>query len=292
MPEIGTEYAVLTAISRYPVKSMLGEEPPAAEVLASGVAGDRGWALVDAETGHVVSAKRPRLWGRMLALRARYPGGPRDPVHIELPDRSVVAGDDPEADARLSDALGRKVRLDRAPGPGSAYETVWPDVDGVAPEEFIAATRTSPADAEETVGSMPVGLLAPGTFQDLAPVTILTTASLRAAARLYPGGDWDPRRFRSTLLLDVPGDAFVEQGWVGRRIRIGDAELDVTMPIPRCVMTTLAQQDLPQDAAILRTLAGHNRLDVTDFGRFACLGVYATVVRQGVVSVGQPIAVS
>ncbi|MFC6928921.1 MOSC N-terminal beta barrel domain-containing protein [Actinomadura yumaensis] len=47
------------ALRRYPVKSMLGEELPSVEVAATGLAGDRGWALLDAETGRVASAKSP-----------------------------------------------------------------------------------------------------------------------------------------------------------------------------------------------------------------------------------------
>jgi uncharacterized protein YcbX len=129
-------------------------------------------------------------------------------------------------------------------------------------------------------------MMAPGTFQDVAPITILTTASLRAAARLTPSSDWDPRRFRANLLLEVTGDEFVENEWAGRRLTVGSAELEVMAPTPRCVMTTLAQEELPAHRAVLKTVAAHNRVDVSGFGRFACLGAYASVVRPGTVGVG------
>jgi len=41
-------------------------------------------------------------------------------------------------------------------------------------------------------------------------------------------------------------------------------------------MTTLAQDDLPKDTEILRTLARHSRVDVAG-GLYPCAGVYAIV---------------
>ncbi|HMC70507.1 MAG TPA: MOSC domain-containing protein, partial [Mycobacteriales bacterium] len=81
----------------------------------------------------------------------------------------------------------------------------------------------------------------------------------------------------------------VEQQWVGRALRIGDVELSVTAPTPRCVVVALAQQDLAGDAEVLRTLARHNRVDVMGTGLFACLGVYASVVRTGRIETGNPV---
>jgi uncharacterized protein YcbX len=55
---------------RFPVKSMRGERLPEAEVTERGVLGDRAYALVDTDTGRVVSAKSavsrdPRLHGHV-----------------------------------------------------------------------------------------------------------------------------------------------------------------------------------------------------------------------------------
>ncbi len=49
----------IVSLWRYPVKSMMGEELNATEVKESGLLGDRAYALVDAETGKIVSAKLP-----------------------------------------------------------------------------------------------------------------------------------------------------------------------------------------------------------------------------------------
>ena len=58
----------------------------------------------------------------------------------------------------------------------------------------------------------------------------------------------------------------------------------------RCVMTTLAQSELPADADTLRTIAKHNRIDIPQIGgTSACAGVYADVVAPGRVAVGDPV---
>jgi hypothetical protein len=281
----------LLEIGRFPVKSMQGEAPPETTVQANGLAGDRAYALVDETTGKVASAKHPRLWAGLLAFQAGYLDGaaPGRTLRIRLPDGTVVRSDDPGVNERLSQAIGRQVRLTGAPAPDATYENEWPDVEGLAPQELIDDTQTSVTDDGRPVSTVPVGFLAPGTFQDVAPVTLLTTASLRAAARLHPAGDWDPRRFRPNLLLDVEGDDFAENDWNGRRLTVGEVVLEVTFPTPRCVMITLAQEELPTDREVLRTLARHNRVDIENAGRFTCLGAYATVVEAGPVAVGDPV---
>jgi uncharacterized protein YcbX len=65
---------------------------------------------------------------------------------------------------------------------------------------------------------------------------------------------------------------------VGQQLRIGDdVVLEITDHCPRCVMTTLAQGDLPKDSGILRTAARHNDVHV---------GVYAEVQEAGTVRRG------
>jgi hypothetical protein len=54
----------------------------------------------------------------------------------------------------------------------------------------------------------------------------------------------------------------------------------------RCVMTTLARGDLPEDRGTLRTLARHHRRDIPDLGTWACAGVYADVTDEGTVRTG------
>ncbi len=275
-------------LRRFAVKSMRGESLQQSAVDEVGLRGDRVYALLDEDTALVASAKRPRLWAGLLDLAASFAGQPGRnlPVVVERKNGERMRSDAGGFDSWLSAAVGRQVKLIGQPADGASYEDEWPALEGLAPEEFIDSTRTSTSDDGLAVSTLPVGMMAPGTFQDVAPVTILTTASLRAANRLHESGDWDPRRFRSNLLLEVPGEGFVENDWAGRRLTVGDVVLEVGAPTPRCVMTTLAQQELPTDRAVLRTVATNNRLDVSGFGRFACLGAYASVITPGMVAVG------
>jgi MOSC N-terminal beta barrel domain len=57
---------------RFPVKSMRGEQLDAADVTEAGLVGDRAYALVDTETGKVLSGKTPRLGSRLLGCRAAF----------------------------------------------------------------------------------------------------------------------------------------------------------------------------------------------------------------------------
>ena len=275
-------------IRRCPVKSMQGEMPVEVALDATGVVGDRAYALVDADTGAVASAKDPRRWAGLLGFAARFSAEPGrgQPVTITLPGGAEVSSTDPDVDARLSAAVGRAVTLSSAPSAGAVYDEVWPDIEGLAPTEFVSSLRSGQTSGGETVSANPVGMLAPGTFLDVSPVTMLTTASLRAAQRWHPDGDWDPRRFRMTMLLDADGDTFVENDWVGRTLTIGAVRLSVFAPTPRCVMTTLAQPGLPVDREVLRAVARHNRAEFPGIGLFACLGAYANVELAGTVRLG------
>src|SRR5437867_3817494 len=85
----GSQAGSVVALWRYPVKSMMGEELNSSEVTQRGLLGDRAYALVDAETGKVASAKNPRPWPRLLDFRAPYTEPPRKraklpPVRFEV----------------------------------------------------------------------------------------------------------------------------------------------------------------------------------------------------------------
>jgi MOSC domain-containing protein len=113
------------------------------------------------------------------------------------------------------------------------------------------------------------------TFFDAAPVHVLTTATMDRLAKLYPEGRFEARRFRPNLVVEPskPVKGFVENAWVGKTLRVGEeVRLRVSGQCGRCVMTTLAQGDLPRDLGILRTAAQHNQVRV---------GVYASVERGG-----------
>jgi uncharacterized protein YcbX len=107
---------------------------------------------------------------------------------------------------------------------------------------------------------------------DEGPVHLVTTASLRTLAREH-GTAVDERRTRANVVLDHDAPGFPEHAWVGRRIRLGGTVvLRVLDEMPRCVMVTMAQDDLGSDPTLLR--------DITEHAHGA-LGVVCAVERPG-----------
>ncbi|WP_018546833.1 MOSC domain-containing protein [Streptomyces sp. LaPpAH-108] len=274
--------ATVTALRRYPVKSMLGESLTGVAVTARGLHGDRVAAVLD-ETGAIGSAKHPRKWGPLLTCRARLSGA----VRVELPDGTELSPGDPELNARLSKLLGHEVVVsdDPARGGGGALERAVPEYEGGLPDVLRETARTDATGAAITSGRV-----APGTFFDYGRVHLVTTASLARLRAAYPAGDFDARRFRPNLVVDTPGvPGFPEDTWVGGQLRVGEVLFRVTVPTPRCVVPTLAQAGLPADPGVMRTVAREHRVPVFDLGRLSCVGVYLDVLEPGTVRLGDTV---
>jgi uncharacterized protein YcbX len=270
--EAQNDVGSVVSLWRYPVKSMMGEELNATEVTRAGLLGDRAYALVDRSDGKVASAKNPRKWPRLFEFRAALADAPvigvkAPPVRITLPDRTVVNSEQRDIHQKLSEALNREVALSSLSGQAdSIAEEYWPDIKGLEHRDTVTDFG-----------------LPEGTFFDAAFVHLLTTATLDRLRMLYPQGRFEARRFRPNIVVETGNSEkdFVENAWIGQRLAIGDAvRLSITGPCPRCVMTTLAQGDLPHDVGILRTAARHNR---------ASVGVYAVVLQGGKVRRGDSV---
>src|SRR5262245_30257174 len=87
----------VTALWRYQIKSMQGEELNAIVITERGLLGDRAFALVDAADGKVASAKNPRKWPGLFDFRATFTEPPQKDsplptVRITLPDgRTLIS---------------------------------------------------------------------------------------------------------------------------------------------------------------------------------------------------------
>ncbi len=278
----------IQALWRFPVKSMLGEEVDAADLGEGGLVGDRAYALVDKETGKVASAKHPKLWPNLLACRAAFvepprPGEEVPPARIELADGDSVLSDAADVDAVLSRFFGRDVELARAADNGYTIDQYHPDEENYDPDghrdEVVEAQLGAAFFNERGLPSA----VPEGSFFDLFPLSVLTTSSLDHLGELEPESRFDVRRFRMNVIVDTPAGGFVENEWVGRTLAIGDdVLLGVALPDPRCVMPSLAQEDLPRDSKILKALAQHNRIDVAG-ALFPCAGVYAVAEATGTI---------
>lgn len=240
--------AAVARLWRHPVKSMRGEEVGTLDIRDGGVAGDRVYCFVDADSGERISAKRH---GALMGCAARLLSEPdartQPPFEVTFPDGSVVSDDPAEVTRRVTELLGAEVRLVAGP---------------------------------------------PGALVDAAPVHVMAASTLRTLASEHPDGDWDPRRMRPNIVID-DRQTDADNEWLSCDLHIGaHAVIHVVIPTSRCVMTTLAQDDLPTDPEVLRTLTRALPRHIGGRGERPCAGVYAAVQMPGLVQVGDPVTVT
>jgi uncharacterized protein YcbX len=264
---------IVEELWRYPVKSMLGEQLNETELTERGLLGDRAYALRDKSDGKIATAKNPRKWPNLFDFSATLLGVPSageklPAACITLPDGTTLDTRRTDASSMLSAALKRDVALERidlsSPAPSKeTSEEYWLDMEGLEHRDTVTDFN-----------------LPEGTFFDTATVHILTKATLECLQELYPQGRFEVPRFRPNVVVR-PTDGskgFVENDWLGRIITFGErVRLKIDFNCARCVMTTLAQRDLPKDSGILRTAAQHNQVNV---------GVYASVLQGGKIRIG------
>ena len=275
----------VASLWRFPVKSMLGEQLEVAQLTERGILGDRAYALIE-ETGKVVSAKNVRMFPNLLACRASFVAEPQagqelPAVLITLPDGRSVRSDASDVDTVLSDYFRRKLTLAQIAPEDFTIDMYHPDLGEFSPKDrrdTVIEQRLGAAFFAQAGLPSPVPA---GSFFDLFPLTVLTTSTLRRLKQIRPESNFDHRRFRMNVIVDSPEEGFIENDWVNHQLQVGEARLKVAVPDSRCVMTTLAQEDLPKDSEILKTLARHNRVQVADAGQYPCAGVYAVVQTPG-----------
>jgi hypothetical protein len=173
----------------------------------------RAWAVIDVAANRILSAKRACA---LLGARARDDD-------IELPDGSTIALEDPNAALALSRWLTSDVRLARPrPGEQLAYQMTFDPPND---------------DAEYFDVPSPEGC-----FVDLAPLHLVTTATLAGCATARPDLSWDIRRFRPNLVIDLDSEAFCGDRWSGQAIQVGpQVVLEVVQPTMRCAVPLSVQ---------------------------------------------------
>ena len=275
--QIGT----VSALARYPFKSMLGEHLDQLEFTEHGAIGDRAYALREVVTGQIASAKKfPRLFEFSAAYDSPPAPGRVNPLTITLPDSRKIHAEDPDAAEVISAALGREMKLERA-------ESAKDERAGIDPATIFADVPFDKIFPGMKV--MPDNFrLEKASFFDTAVMHVIATGTLRHMEKLAAGSNFDPRRFRPTILVDTGDrdDAFLEDDWTVGTLQVGDHLKIVAMqPALRCVMTTHPQQEpereaLQRDYAVLRTAAFHHQANV---------GVFASIGAGGTVRVGAPV---
>jgi len=283
---------------RFPVKSMAGEVTPEVELTADGVHGDRAYALMDTQSGRVVSAKDVRHFPNLLRYRAAYVSPPTTgaelpPVRITLPDGSEVRSDDADSSRRLSTALGREVHLVREAPADYTVEQHHPDLGAKeAPSGPVKTVSTKLGSALFAQFGVP-SPVAQGRLVDALPVSLLSLSTLARMERLQPDLRFERERFRMNVLVEPADLEDAESAWIGHVLSLGPAtRLQVHIPAPRCVMVTRGQTEVTEDLGVLRALVQHNRMPVPALGMVPCCGTYATVTVPGTLRVGDAIAMN
>jgi uncharacterized protein YcbX len=110
--------------------------------------------------------------------------------------------------------------------------------------------------------------------------SIISLASIADVGSRGGDANLDPGRFR--MLVELDGvEAYGEDGWQGRRLRLGGTVVRLGRRVDRCVMTNLAPDTGANDFDTLEVLAQHRKV-----GTELLLGVYGDVERPGRIEIG------
>ena len=235
-----------------PVKGTRHTSYAAVTLDGHGPVGDRSFCLIGAANGKMLKTVPHRA---LLAVRAGWNGATLD---LELPSGASVSGPaTPSGEQVTCDYWGRTVVHELTDGPHSELLSSYLGKD----VRLVASPR----------GGAVYG----------APVSILTTASLRDLGERTCRTDLlaTAARFRMTMVVDAGDEPYAEETWFGRRLRFGDAEVEVRRPVARCGVIDLDPVTGEKDGSLLKALAGYR----PTIGGEPWFGVDATVVTPGVV---------
>jgi uncharacterized protein YcbX len=163
---------------------------------------------------------------------------------------------------------------------GAEAEKDAPTVTTPDGRELAVTDAALAAELTEAHGQ-PIRLVR--TFRGLFDCFPLSLISVQTVAGLgeLAGRALDPLRFRPTILVDAPGAASPEDGWIGRTLQFGEGDdaprMRIDMPDRRCMVINFDHATAQRDPAVLRAAARH---------RDACVGVYGSVERPGVLRAG------
>jgi uncharacterized protein len=258
-----TPGARVTRLSTTPVKGLALHHPDSIMLLRNGAAGDREFFVIDGRD-RLVS-----IWktGRLVRFRAAHdPKSGR--ITVSSAEGEVCGGQARRGAPVTADFYGeRKVA-------GIVVEGPWNAVLSDAAGEPLRLVRADDLSAGH----------------DEHAVTLLGEESVAELARQSGAGPVDARRFR--MLISFSGlSAHAEDRWQGRMVEIGAAVVRVGGPVPRCAATTRDPDRGTRDTPMVRLIRSYRGVQVNEFGRGVNFGVYADVVREGIVRVGDPLIV-
>jgi hypothetical protein len=235
----------ITELYTYAIKGCHRNAHDVVTVEPWGLAGDRRWMLVDADGIGITQREDARL----TRLRARARDGQ---IELAAPGMPTVVIDEP------ADGPKEFIRVFRsqAPAPARVAESEWSTAFLGRPARLVwQADPTGRIVGGDAEGDDPVS------FADGHPMLLANQASLRALNDwLVEGGDEavPMTRFRPNLVLGGAGP-WAEDGWVGRRLRIGDVVVRAAGSCARCLVTTIDQDTGEKGSQPLAALGRHRR---------------------------------
>jgi uncharacterized protein YcbX len=200
------------------------------DLTMDGPVGDRVFCLVDRSRGRVLhTVENPSL----LCACARWEAGV---LSVDLQGHTVEGVPTPSGEMLNVDYWGRTAAVEGCTGPWAEAYSGYLGYD-------VVLCRSA------TAGEVVYG----------ASVTLVTAASMHLLSQKL-GRDIDSARFRSTFLVDT-GDSseHVEDSWVGRELRVGEATVRVRGVVPRCAVIDLDPVTGRNDAPVLAELAGYRQ---------------------------------
>ena len=253
----------LARLSVTPVKGTLVHHPDELRLTGAGIPGNRLFYLID-DRGELFSGPDH---GPLVRVRASYDAA-LELLTLHMPDADDVTGAaDDLGDAVVTNFYGRPVAAHVVQGPF--------------------------AEALSAFCARPLRLLRcdrDGEGADVEPLTLVSFESVRDLGRRGGhDGELDGRRFR--LNLELEGcDPYEEDTWEGRRVRVGEAAIEVTGQVPRCVFTTKHPETGEKDWDTLTQIAKYRPRIAGDGG--LPFGMYARVVEPGTVRIGDQVTLS
>jgi uncharacterized protein YcbX len=226
----------VVALYRYPVKGFTPEHCDSLTVLEEGrVAGDRalGFRFADSglpdtawsrKYGYAVLANAPQL----ARLTTRFD---HDALKLRIEHAGEVLADE------TLDGPGRQ-RL------------------ALAVQQYVLGFCDNPlSDHPER---MPLELIGDGItprYQDSeqGQITLHSRESLASVATALADPALDEVRFRSNIAINGV-DEWAEQGWVGKKLRIGAVVFEVVRPKVRCLATHANPRTGERDLPVMQTL--------------------------------------
>jgi len=250
--------ASLASLYRYPVKGFTPEALDAVTLAPGrGLPHDRAYAVEDGPSGFDPAA--PAHISKMkFTVLAKIPAVARIKTRFEEAGATFHAELDGEAAAFPLEAEG-----------GRAAFATW--LEARLGEAVRGLLRVLPGPGAHRFYDHPQGAL-----------SLINLASVEDLGRRL-GRPLDPLRFRANLYVEG-WPAWAEQQWVGRRLRIGEAEAEVFAETVRCAATHVDPQTGVRDVDLVPALW-------EAYGHKIC-GVYLTVTAPGALRPGDAVRLS